>query len=229
MNNNNLISLKNITKTFKSKDETLTILNNINLDIKKGEYISAIGPSGSGKSTLLYIMGLLLNPDKGEIIIKGTNALSLSDKKKSFIRNQLIGFIFQSYHLLPEFSALENIILPSILKGTSKTEALKKATNLLAKVDLLKRESHKPNELSGGEQQRICICRALINEPAIIFADEPTGNLDSHNASNIIDILENMIKEENTTLVLVTHNEKLAERATRTIKLLDGNIFKEKY
>jgi len=224
MNSNYLLSLKGVSKTFKSKDENLTILNNVDIDIQKGEYIATIGPSGSGKSTLLYIMGLLLNPDKGAILIENNNALTLSDKKKSLLRNQFIGFIFQSYHLLPEFSALENIILPSILSGIPKHNALKRALNLLAKVNLLKRKSHKPSELSGGEQQRVCICRALINKPSVIFADEPTGNLDSHNASTITSILEDMIKEDNSTLVLATHNEKLAKRASRTIKLLDGKI-----
>lgn len=219
-----LLSLHNVVKTYSIKGQTLKVLDGVSLEFEEGTFTSIKGPSGAGKSTLLYIIGMLLKYDGGDIFLEGTKISEFSSYKKASVRNREIGFIFQSYHLLPEFSALENILLPCLLQGVPKKEAVEKAMTLLGKVNLSNREHHKPSELSGGEQQRVCICRALINNPKLILADEPTGNLDTHNTGLVIDMLESLCREYKNTLIMVTHNEQLAAKTDRCVSLLDGKV-----
>ncbi|MBN2145423.1 MAG: ABC transporter ATP-binding protein [Candidatus Aureabacteria bacterium] len=219
-----LISLNNISKSYSIDGKSLEVLKSITLDIEPGTCYAVIGPSGAGKSTLLHMMGLLDKPSAGDIYLEGKKASALSAYELARIRNRSIGFVFQNFHLIPELTALENILLPALLKKSKKIEAEKKAYSLLEKMNLKNRENHHPTQLSGGEQQRICICRALINSPRIILADEPTGNLDSQNAHAVESLLESLALEENVSLVVVTHNESLAKRANKIIALLDGKI-----
>jgi len=202
----------------------LQILKDVNLSIRKSEIVSIVGASGAGKSTLLHILGTLSRPDSGELLIDGVDVFSLSSSKIADFRNQQIGFIFQFHHLLPEFSALENVCIPSWIAGVSKKEATKKATALLEHLQLKDRLEHKPSELSGGEQQRVAIARALINNPAVVLADEPTGNLDSQNSSAIFNMINDLRLEFNQTFILVTHNEELAALSDRSLRMQDGQL-----
>jgi lipoprotein-releasing system ATP-binding protein len=219
-----LISLKNTGKTYQVDGKSLEVLKNISLDIEAGSFYAIIGPSGAGKSTLLHMMGLLDHPTYGDVYMDGKKASGLSGYEAAKLRNTSLGFVFQNFHLIPELTALENIILPALLQGGDKTQAMKTARTLLQKVSLGNRENHRPGQLSGGEQQRVCICRALINSPRVILADEPTGNLDSQNANAVETLLESLSLERNTALVVVTHNDALAKRANKIIALLDGKI-----
>lgn len=202
----------------------LPILKGIDLEVKKGEIVSIVGASGAGKSTLLHILGTLDKADKGELYINGTSINTLSEKALSTFRNEQIGFIFQFHHLLPEFNALENICIPAYIKGVSKTTAEKRATELLELLGLRNRAHHKPSELSGGEQQRISVARALINNPAIILADEPSGNLDTENANALHNLFFELRDTINQTFIIVTHNEGLANISNRIIQIKDGVI-----
>ena len=202
----------------------MQILKDVNLSIRKSEIVSIVGASGAGKSTLLHILGTLSRPDSGELLIDGVDVFSLSSSKIADFRNQQIGFIFQFHHLLPEFSALENVCIPSWIAGVSKKEATKKATALLEHLQLKDRLEHKPSELSGGEQQRVAIARALINNPAVVLADEPTGNLDSQNSSAIFNMINDLRLEFNQTFILVTHNEELAALSDRSLRMQDGQL-----
>ncbi|MCF8292714.1 MAG: ABC transporter ATP-binding protein [Chitinophagaceae bacterium] len=215
-----MLSTKNIKKSYGD----LQILKDVNLSIRKSEIVSIVGASGAGKSTLLHILGTLSRPDSGELLIDGVDVLSLSSSKIADFRNQQIGFIFQFHHLLPEFSALENVCIPSWIAGVSKKEATKKATALLEHLQLKDRLEHKPSELSGGEQQRVAIARALINNPAVVLADEPTGNLDSQNSSAIFNMINDLRLEFNQTFILVTHNEELAALSDRSLRMQDGQL-----
>ena len=215
-----MLSTKNIKKSYGD----LQILKDVNLSIRKSEIVSIVGASGAGKSTLLHILGTLSRPDSGELLIDGVDVLSLSSSKIANFRNQQIGFIFQFHHLLPEFSALENVCIPSWIAGVSKKEATKKATALLEHLQLKDRLEHKPSELSGGEQQRVAIARALINNPAVVLADEPTGNLDSQNSSAIFNMINDLRLEFNQTFILVTHNEELAALSDRSLRMQDGQL-----
>lgn len=215
-----MLSTKNIKKSYGD----LQILKDVNLSIRKSEIVSIVGASGAGKSTLLHILGTLSRPDSGELLIDGVDVLSLSSSKIADFRNQQIGFIFQFHHLLPEFSALENVCIPSWIAGVSKKEATKKATVLLEHLQLKDRLEHKPSELSGGEQQRVAIARALINNPAVVLADEPTGNLDSQNSSAIFNMINDLRLEFNQTFILVTHNEELAALSDRSLRMQDGQL-----
>lgn len=208
---------------FKSYD-SLQILKGIDLEVKEGEIISIVGSSGAGKTTLLQILGTLDKPDKGLININGIDPFLLSSKKLSIFRNQSIGFIFQFHQLLPEFTALENIILPALIKGETILDAKKEGLRLLEMIGLVERAEHKPNELSGGEQQRIAVCRALINRPKVIFADEPSGNLDSQNSEELHKLFFYLRDEFKQTFVIVTHNESLANMADRKLVMKDGLI-----
>jgi len=209
-----------ITKSYGD----LQILKGIDLEINAGEVVSIVGSSGAGKTTLLQILGTLDNPDQGELFIDGTNPFTLSSKQLSAFRNQQIGFIFQFHQLLPEFTAIENIIIPALIKGLSQTDAKKDAMRLLEILGLEARALHKPNELSGGEQQRIAVARSLINKPKVVFADEPSGNLDSHNSSELHELFFSLRDEFNQTFVIVTHNETLANMTDRRLIMSDGLI-----
>lgn len=202
----------------------LNVLKGINLEIVKGQIVSIVGASGAGKSTLLHIMGTLDKADKGRILINNIEVNTLNDKKLSEFRNKHIGFVFQFHHLLPEFTALENICIPAFIAKVKKKEAVEKAYEILDFLGLRDRAEHKPNELSGGEQQRIAVARALINRPDVIFADEPSGNLDSANAKELHKLFFDLRQQFNQTFVIVTHNEELANMADRKISMKDGNI-----
>lgn len=208
---------------FKSYGD-LPILKGIDLEVKKGEIVAIVGASGAGKTTLLQLLGTLDTPDSGEISLNGINPFSLSSKELSAFRNQHIGFIFQFHQLLPEFTALENCILPALIKGTPKKEAEDRAIKLLDLVGLTNRSVHKPAELSGGEQQRIAVCRALMNQPSILLADEPSGNLDSHNAVELHKLFFTLREKFNQTFVIVTHNDDLANQADRKLVMKDGRF-----
>lgn len=202
----------------------LHILKGVDLQINESEIVSIVGSSGAGKTTLLQILGTLDQPDSGTIMINGINPLALSNSKMAEFRNKEIGFIFQFHQLLPEFNAFENVMLPALILGLSKKEAEKNAKELLAKIGLTSRFNHRPSELSGGEQQRVAVCRSLINKPAIIFADEPSGNLDSKNAAELHELFLQLRDEFKQTFVIVTHNEKLAQMADRKLVMQDGNF-----
>lgn len=209
-----------IYKSYPAGKVKIEVLSGLNLEVKKGEVLIIVGASGVGKSTLLHLLGTLDKPDKGEIQFEGKNLLPLNKLAK--FRNESIGFIFQFHHLLPEFSALENVMLPALIARRGKNKVRKEAELLLEKVGLLERKNHRPNQLSCGEAQRVAIVRALINKPHLILADEPTGNLDSHTANEVYSLLQRLTKERNHTLIMVTHNEELAKRADRILRLADG-------
>jgi lipoprotein-releasing system ATP-binding protein len=202
----------------------LQILKGVDLDVKRGEIITIIGASGAGKSTLLHVIGTLDQPDHGTVRLNNVDVHTLSSKKMSAFRNEQIGFIFQFHHLLPEFTALENICIPAFIAGKSKKDAENKAFELLELLGLSDRANHKPNEMSGGEQQRVAVARAMVNDPAIILADEPSGNLDSNNAENLHHLFVKLRDTLNQTFVIVTHNENLANLADRKVLMKDGQI-----
>ena len=202
----------------------LKVLKGLDLHIEKGEFVSIVGTSGSGKTTLLQLLGTLENTDSGEIIIDEKAIQKLSEKELAIFRNQKIGFVFQFHNLLAEFSALENVCLPAYIAGISKKQAEKKAKEILSILGLENRMTHKPGELSGGEQQRVAVGRALINSPAIILADEPSGNLDSKNAKDLHKLLLKLNQEREQTIVIVTHNDELANMANRKLEMVDGKL-----
>lgn len=215
-----MLTGKNIYKRYGS----LEVLKGVSLEINKGEVIAIVGPSGCGKSTLLHILGTLDKPDIGEIVINNTSLGLLSGNKLAAFRNKHIGFVFQFHHLLPEFTALENVCIPGWLAGRGKKEVKDKAENLLKTLGLLERNENKPNQLSGGEQQRVAVARALINNPDIVFADEPTGNLDSANAQELHQLFFDLRKQFNQTFLIVTHNEELSQLSDRVLHMKDGKI-----
>ena len=217
-----MIKTKDIKKSFGS----LEVLKGISLEVKKGEIVSIIGPSGAGKTTLLQIMGTLDKADSGELLIDGTDVSKLNDNKLSEFRNKHIGFIFQFHQLLPEFTALENVMIPALIAKTPKDEAEKHAKELLAFLQLTDREQHKPAELSGGERQRVAAARALINNPSVILADEPSGSLDTKNKEELHKLFFKLRDELGQTLVIVTHDEHLASISGRVIEMKDGQISK---
>lgn len=202
----------------------LEILKGVDLEVRKGEIVTILGASGAGKSTLLHILGTLDKSDRGEVVIDGTSIASLSSKKLSLFRNQRIGFIFQFHHLLPEFTALENVCIPAFIARKGRKEASSRAKELLEMLGLEDRANHKPSELSGGEQQRVAVARALINEPSIVMADEPSGNLDSENASSLHALFLDLRDRFNQTFIIVTHNEHLGEMSDRKVIMKDGLI-----
>jgi len=223
-----MLKADGIQKIYFQGAGELSVLKGVDLQVEKGGIIAIIGPSGAGKSTLLHILGGLDRPTRGRVAFDGDDLYQLSDQERAKIRNLNFGFIFQFYHLLPEFTALENVILPAVVKGAGEMEEIrKKASGILDHVGLGKRGHHRPNELSGGEQQRVAIARALINEPDIIFCDEPTGNLDSATGSAIIDLLMDLNKINGQTLVIVTHDYKIAERSHKVLYMRDGLFVEE--
>ena len=213
-----------IGKDLSKKYGSLTVLKSVNVSIKKGEILGITGPSGAGKSTLLQILGTLDFAENGSLELDGKDLLSLSPKKIAKFRNENIGFIFQFHHLLPEFTALENLCMPALISGLEKKDAEEKALKLLKTLGLEHRTNHKPNELSGGEQQRVSVARALINNPSVIFADEPSGNLDTENARDLHQLFHSLRDEYGQTFVIVTHNHELANMADRVIEMRDGQI-----
>ena len=215
-----MIEIRNIKKSFGS----LEVLKGIDLNIEQGKVVSIVGPSGAGKTTLLQIMGTLDKPDCGSVIIDGVDVMKLSDAKRSAFRNKHMGFVFQFHQLLPEFTALENVMMPALIGGTSKREAKKRAEELLAFMGLSDRASHKPNELSGGEKQRVAVARALVNKPDVVFADEPSGSLDSHNKEELHRLFFDLRDQMGQTFVIVTHDEQLANLADQKISMKDGLI-----
>lgn len=218
-----MIQAKNIYKNYGN----LQVLKGVNINIKKGEIVSIVGASGAGKTTLLQILGTLdkaSQKDDFQLLINETDMNNLNDKALAKFRNEHIGFIFQFHQLLPEFTALENVCLPAFIKGTKKTDAEKRAKELLDFLGLTNRYNHKPNELSGGEQQRVAVARALVNNPDLIFADEPSGNLDSESAENLHNLFLKLRNQFGQTFIIVTHNEELANMADRKLTMVDGNI-----
>src|SRR6056300_226256 len=219
-----ILSLKNISHIYDQENHKLKVLSNINIVIKKGEMVSLIGPSGSGKSTLLNIAGLLEKPSIGSIYLIGKNCKNINEEAKANLRGSNIGFVFQSHRLFPEFSALENVMLPQLIMGTSKKQAESNSKELLAMLGLEKRFSHRPAKLSGGESQRVAIARAVANSPNLILADEPTGNLDPLSAQNVFDILYKVVKSLNISCLIATHNLVLAKSMDRCLFLENGAI-----
>ena len=215
-----MIEAQGIYKSFSNVD----VIKGIDIHIDKGEIVTIVGASGAGKSTLLQIIGTLEKADKGEVVIKGQNVNKLGQKSLAAFRNKNIGFVFQFHHLLPEFTALENICIPAFIAGESKSNALSKASKLLDYLNLTERANHKPSMLSGGEQQRVAVARALINNPAVILADEPSGNLDSQNAKELHELFFKLREQTGQTFVIVTHNPELARMADRTLTIKDGKI-----
>ena len=215
-----ILSIRNIHKSFGA----LEVLKGIDTDIARGEMVSIVGASGAGKTTLLQVMGTLLRPDEGSITLADTDVTRLGDAALSRFRNQHIGFIFQFHQLLPEFTALENVMLPALIAGQSKRAAANRAAELLDFMGLTARAEHKPTELSGGEQQRVAAARALTNRPDIVFADEPTGSLDTHNRSELQALFFRLRRELDHTFVIVTHDEKFAAQTDRCIRLADGRV-----
>ena len=220
MQNNNIIQLHGITKSF----GPLQVLRGIDLQVNRGEVMAIVGPSGAGKTTLLQIMGTLDRPDHGEVIIDGENVSRLSANKIAHFRNKNIGFVFQFHQLLPEFTAIENVMIPALIGGVSKRDAREKAQQLLDFMGLSDRTEHKPNQLSGGEKQRVAVARALVNHPAVVLADEPSGSLDTHNKEELHRLFFDLRDRLGQTFIIVTHDEGLAMQTDRTIHMLDGNI-----
>lgn len=226
--NNPVLSLKNLKRTFHQGSETLHVLRSISFDLYPGEIVALVGPSGSGKSTLLQTAGLLEKADEGEVVVTEKACSNLNDADRTQIRREILGFVYQFHHLLPEFDAEENIILPQIIGGKSWSEARTRARDLLKEVGLLERASHRPARLSGGEQQRVAIVRALANRPKILLADEPTGNLDEHTAAAVFEKLTQLVRQENLSALIATHNMDLAKRMDRIFVLHEGNLIEEK-
>ena len=221
-----MLVLTDVIKRYKMGEQYVNALNCVSLQIERGEYIAIMGPSGSGKSTMMNILGFLDVPDKGEYIFDGQKITGMSEKELAFVRNRRVGFIFQTFNLLPRETALENVELPMIYSGTSRIKRFETAKKLLNMVGLGERINHRPNELSGGERQRVAIARALVNNPDIILADEPTGNLDTKTGNEIMSILDNLNKQ-GKTVVLVTHDPEIAEHSDRIIHIRDGKIIGE--
>lgn len=219
-----MIEVRNVCKSFQLADEAVEVLKNVNLEVEKGEFISIMGPSGSGKSTLLYLMGGLDKVSGGWIRVNGVDMQQLNDDEESRMRRRDIGFVFQAYNLIDNLTLEENILLPAMLEGKKKAEALQKAEELMHRVGILGRRHHTPKELSGGEQQRTAIARALINDPAILFADEPIGNLDSKNGREILELLRDINQEKGITVLMVTHSEESTQYGKRVIRLKDGEV-----
>lgn len=217
-----------VATNLKKKYASLTVVNDVSLSVGKGEVVSIIGPSGAGKSTLLHLLGSLDKPDQGAVTIDESEVFKLPSKKQAQFRNNKLGFVFQFHHLLPEFSAVENVAVPLWIKGESRKEGLKQASAILETVGLKGRLENKPSELSGGEQQRVAIARALVNKPSVIMADEPTGNLDSNNAQAIHELFLTLRNQLGQTFIMITHNEELALMTDRTLIMRDGKIVEER-
>ena len=218
------LKLDGVRKIFRQGGRDLTVLRDVTLEIGAGELVALVGPSGSGKSTLLHIAGLLERQDAGEVIVRGRPSSRLADGERTALRRNTVGFVYQHHHLLPEFSALENVVVPQMIAGVGRAEARARSAELLDMVGLSERGEHRPARLSGGEQQRVAIARALANAPTVLLADEPTGNLDPHTAESVFDNLERLVRESGLAGLVATHNLDLAGRMDRTLRLDDGVV-----
>lgn len=222
---NKILEIKDLNKSYKEKKSELEIIKDLNWEVNEGDFIAVLGKSGSGKSTFLNLVGILDKADSGDIFIEGQNIKDLNDKERDIIRNKFLGFVFQFHYLLPEFTALENVMLPALAtRSTNKNEVKKRAIELLNEVELGERLYHKPSELSGGEKQRVAIARALINNPKILLADEPTGNLDGETSEVIHNMLHKINKEKKQTIIVVTHSEELAKVCKERVYLKKGRL-----
>lgn len=220
---NLILSLKSITKEYLSgTSEVQNVLDGVNLDVKKGEIVAILGPSGSGKSTLLQIIGLLLNATSGHILLNGENCINITEKKRTLLRRRYLGFIYQFHHLLPEFSVIENLVLPQMINGKTKKEAILNAMAKLEVLDMLQYAEKDVTKLSGGEQQRVAVARSIVNDPHLILADEPTGNLDQQNTKLVLQLIKKQIKNHNKAAVIVTHNTEILCEMDRSFKLVGG-------
>ena len=219
-----LIKITNIKRNFSLGNETVYVLKGIDLEIKKGEYVALMGPSGSGKSTLMNLLGCLDTPTSGNYILNGKDVSKMKDDELAEIRNKEIGFVFQTFNLLPRTTALDNVALPMIYAGYSKSERVARATDVLQQVNLADRMDHQPNQLSGGQRQRVAIARALVNKPSIILADEPTGNLDSKNSHEILSLFKELNEKEGVSILMVTHDSKIASYSSKLLYIKDGII-----
>lgn len=224
MNKEVLISVQNLVKSFITGKETLKVLKNLNLGIIKGEMVGIMGDSGAGKSTLLHLIGALDRPTSGKVFFKKINLFEMNNSQLANFRNKNVGFVFQFHHLLPEFTAEENVMMPLLIQGAKKKEAYHKANTVLGELDLGNRTKHKTGELSGGEQQRVAIARALVNDPELILADEPTGNLDHKTGQKVYSLLKELQENKKKTLLIVTHNSQLAKEMNRVLFMDDGKI-----
>ena len=218
------LKLQSVCRAFTQGKERLEVLSGADLSVRPGEIVALVGPSGAGKSTLLHIAGLLERPDSGEVWLAGDSCGKLSDGQRTRLRRTHLGFVYQYHHLLPEFSALENIVLPQMITGRAKGAARDRGMDLLGRMGLAARAEHRPGQLSGGEQQRVAICRALANQPKVLLADEPTGNLDPHTSESVFAELLNLVRTSGVAALIATHNPDLAARMDRVIRLADGNL-----
>nr|WP_321497383.1 ABC transporter ATP-binding protein [uncultured Methanolobus sp.] len=218
-----IIQARGLSKVYGNGVE-VRALDDVDLDIRRGEFLSIIGPSGSGKSTLLHMIGILDTPSSGSITIDGKVVTDMSEKERSKVRNEVLGFIFQYHHLMPDFDALENVMMPLLISGMKRSEAKKVASRLLEEVGLGDRMGHRPNQLSGGQAQRVAIARALANNPGIVIGDEPTGNLDTKSSDKIYELLRQLNRDRGQTFILVTHDEEMARKTDRIIRIVDGRI-----
>ena len=219
-----ILEAKSLTKSYTSGRTLLEVLKDLDLSVSAGEFVCVVGASGSGKSTLLHLLGALDRPTGGEVLIQGVNPTAINGRQVDTLRNRTLGFVFQFHHLLPEFSALENVLLPGLMAGGVHRELQERAAKLLEQVGLLERASHRPAQLSGGEQQRVAVARALINQPAILLMDEPTGNLDLHSGEELMTLVNSIRQADRLTVVMVTHNIALAARSDRILELADGRL-----
>lgn len=222
--NDVLLQTKDITRVFKQGGESLAVLNNVEVQIKSGEMVALVGPSGSGKSTFLQTVGLLDRPTSGQLIINGEDIAKASDEKRTQMRRDYLGFVYQFHYLLPEFSAIENVVIPQMIAGVKRKDAMEQAEEMLTKLGLSHRLSHRPATLSGGEQQRVAIARALANKPKLLLADEPTGNLDPETSESVFEILIDLVKQQGIGAIIATHNMQIAERMTRIMEIKNGRV-----
>lgn len=224
MNNNSILTLKNVSKSFKQGSQKLEVLKDVDFEIKSGEIIALLGPSGSGKSTMLQIAGLLETPSSGDILLNNQNCSKLNDSLRTALRRDFLGFVYQYHNLLPDFNAVENVMLPQLISGVKMSEAVERSEWLLSRLKMEQRFKHRPAELSGGEQQRVAIARALANTPKLLLADEPTGNLDPKTADIVFAELLSIVKETGLSALIATHNMELANKMDRKVKLQDGKV-----
>ncbi|MEM9468788.1 MAG: ABC transporter ATP-binding protein [Pseudomonadota bacterium] len=221
---NILLQTHDVQKIYQQGSESLTVLNNVEMQIKAGEMVALVGPSGSGKSTFLQVVGLLDTPSAGQLMINGEDAANASDEKRTQLRRDTLGFVYQFHYLLPEFSALENVVIPQMIKGVKRKDAIVAAKEILTQLGLDNRFDHRPARLSGGEQQRVAIARALINKPKLLLADEPTGNLDPETSKVVFDMLLNIVKQQGIGAIIATHNMQIAERMDRILEIKNGRV-----